>query len=310
MDKKRAIAGLTLSFVFLALFIYAISGISWFFKNSIKVQQSEVFLGSVSESIGGASTQDMTSKDVTSSPPEILAKSVVSVRTSLAGADTTVFEKSPDLKLPIASLTKLMTAIIVLDNYDLSGIVEISSAANAQDSIKQDVKLGDRLSAENLLKIMLVGSSNKSAYALAEQVGVEKFVQAMNDKAKDIGMNDTSYADPTGLSSKNVSTANDLVKLSKYILEKYPKIAQISKMQELSVPGFGTITNTDQLLGEISEVVCSKTGFTTQAKGCLLLVVNNSETGDYLINVVLGADDRFSEMRKIINWSSSVCNLN
>lgn len=310
MNVKRAIGGFILSFIFLLLFLYAISGISWFFENSEK-KQEQVFLGSITNSVGGAFTQDTAKEDENTAPSllEVFAEAAVSVKTDLNN-DTVVFEKLPEVSLPIASLTKLMTAIIALDNYDMAQKIIVSEKADLQEPMRTDVKFGDETSVENLLKIMLVGSSNKSAYALAEQLGIEKFVGKMNEKAKKLGMKNTRYADPTGLSSQNISTANDLVKLSKNILKNYPKIAQISRIQQLSVPGFGTITNTDQLLGEIPEVVCSKTGFTTQAKGCLLLVISNKDSGDYLINVVLGADDRFSEMRKIINWSSEVCNLN
>ena len=74
-----------------------------------------------------------------------------------------------------------------------------------------------------------------------------------------------------------------------------------TKIKDFNVPNLGMIKNSDELLGEIPEIVCSKTGFTTQAKGCLLLVMNNSKNNDYLINIILGADDRFSEMKKLIS---------
>jgi D-alanyl-D-alanine endopeptidase (penicillin-binding protein 7) len=165
---------------------------------------------------------------------------------------------------------------------------------------------------ESFLDIMLVGSSNKAAYALAEglvgNLGEKGFVGLMNKKAKEWGLSDTFFADPTGLSPKNVSTSNNLAKLAEYILKNYSKIADISSMKEINLPIFGTVTNTDQLVGEVPEIICSKTGFTEIAKGCLLLVINNKKNNDYFINVVLGADDRFAEMEKIINWANLTCN--
>jgi D-alanyl-D-alanine carboxypeptidase len=203
-----------------------------------------------------------------------------------------------------------MTAVIVLDKYDLSKNITVSKLADSQDPLKQDVKLGDNMPVESFLEIMLVKSSNKSAYALSEIMGEPVFVGLMNKKAKEIGLESTLFSDPTGLSSQNVSTAGDLTKLAEYILKNYPKIAQISRTRELNVPNFGKITNTDELLGEVPEVVCGKTGFTTQAKGCLLLVTDNQKNNDYIINVILGADDRFLEMRKLIDWQNAVCSSN
>ena len=132
----------------------------------------------------------------------------------------------------------------------------------------------------------------------------KNFINLMNQKAKDLGMVNTFFADPTGLSSKNVSTAVDLSELAEYILKNYAKIADISRTEQLDIPNFGKITNTDQLLTEIPETVCSKTGYTTEAKGCLLLAMYNIEKNNYLIHVILGADDRFTEMKKLIaaNW--------
>lgn len=291
MNLRRAVTGFLLSVAFLIFFMYATSSAQMFFQTA-----------------GISAIADVTAPETAPENkieiPEINAESAISVESNLLGARKIIFEKNSGTRLPIASLTKLMSAIVVLDNYDLSKNITVDKFADAQAPMKQDVKLGDIMPAESFLKIMLVGSSNKSAFALAEQIGEQKFVALMNQKAKDFGMASTFFSDPTGLSSNNVSTANDLAKLAEYILKNYPKIADISKVEELDVPGFGKITNTDQLLAEVPEAVCSKTGFTTEAKGCLLLVINNQKNNDYSINVILGADDRFSEMKKLI----STCN--
>jgi len=239
--------------------------------------------------------------------PRINAKSAISIESNLQDINKIIFEKDRNIQLPIASLTKLMTAVVVLDNYNLSAILRVDEIADSQDPLKQDVKLGDAMTVENFLDIMLVGSSNKSAYTLSELAGEQNFVALMNQKAKDLGMQNTFFADPTGLSAEDVSTASDLTKLADYVLKNYPKISNISKLKEIYVPGFGNVENTDQLLGEIPDIICSKTGFTAEAKGCLLLVVNNPSNNDYLIGVILGADDRFSEMKKLIDYSNATC---
>ena len=312
MNKKRAIAGFLLSFVFLTFFVYLASGVGSFLKNLSENRAD--FLGNVSGAEAVSTVNDITNSadanTVSGSPlarPDVNAEAAISIESNLLGTDKTIFDKDSEKQLPIASLTKLMTAIIVLDNYKLSSTAVVDKFADAQDPMKQDVKLGDKMTVESFLDIMLVESSNKSAYALSEVMGEPAFVALMNKKAKDIGLEKTFFADPTGLSAQNVSTASDLGKLAEYILKNNSKIGDISRVKEFDVPGFGKITNTDQLLGEIPEIVCSKTGFTTQAKGCLLLVINNPKNDGYIINVILGADDRFAEMEKIINWSSEVC---
>ena len=293
-----------MNFAVLTLFTYLISGAQLLFSGTAQTLNNGMYLGSVS----GAVESSAASKFVTTQQDyglKISAKSAISIETNLLDKSKILFKKNSDKQLPIASLTKLMTAIVAIDSYNLSRNVTVGQAADAQDPMKQDVSLGQTLSAESFLNIMLIESSNKSAYALAEVMGEHKFVGLMNEKAQQIGLSDTFFADPTGLSSDNVSTATDLAKLAEYILKNYPKIAEISKTKSLSIFGFGTVTNTDQLLAEFPETVCSKTGFTTEAKGCLLLAMNNAKNNDYIINVVLGADDRFSEMKKIINWADT-----
>jgi D-alanyl-D-alanine carboxypeptidase len=126
----------------------------------------------------------------------------------------------------------------------------------------------------------------------------------MNLKAKKIGLKNTFFADPTGLSAQNVSTVNDLMTLAKYILKNYPEIAQITTIKNYELDNLGKITNTNQLLTDVPEIIFSKTGFTNYANGCLLIAINNLENNNYLINIILGADDRFLEMKKLINWKN------
>ncbi len=293
IDYKRAIGGVILSLVFLMVFVYAISGINLIYSTS-----------SVLDSV--AVKDSVKNNSIAPMALDINSEAAISVKTNSSG-DQIVYEKNSNEKLPIASLTKLMTAIVVSDNYDLSQKITVDQNANAQSALKQDVQLGQTLPVENFLEIMLIESSNRSAYALAELIGEQKFVDLMNEKAKEIGLKDTIFADPTGLNPQNVSTASDLVKLAKYVLKNYPRIADISKSKSFYVPGFGDVQNTDELLGEIPEIVCGKTGFTNEAKGCLLLVMYDSNNDGYFINVVLGADDRFSEMEKIINSLDLIC---
>jgi len=308
MNLRRAIGGFLSSFVFLIFFVYMIFGIQGIFENFFQNQDKNEFLGSISDSVQNIAPSDAVGNIIEPAAElNINAESAISVESNFQDANKIIFEKNSNMQLPIASLTKLMTAIIVLDNYNLSDSVIVDENANSQNPVSSDVKLGEVMPVENFLDIMLIESSNRSAYALSEKIGEQKFVVLMNQKAKDIGLQNTFFSDPTGLSPENISTASDLVKLAEYILKKYPKITDITREKVLYVPGFGNIKNTDELLNEIPEVVCSKTGFTGEAKGCLLLVTNNPKNNDYLINIILGADSRFSEMEKLINWSSATC---
>jgi D-alanyl-D-alanine carboxypeptidase len=254
--------------MFLTIFAYIQTGIS----GALSSQEQKILTADISIAIVKETKPSAVS-------PQIDVKSAISIETDLQNPAKIIFEKDADLSLPIASLTKLMTAVVAIDNETLQG---------------------------EQLQMMIVGSLNDSANALAKEK--DNFVELMNQKAKDLGLENTFFEDPTGLSVNNVSTARDLAELAKYILKNYPEIAEISRIKELYVPGFGNIVNTDQLLQEFPQAICSKTGFTNDAKGCLLLVINNPQNNNYLINIILGADDRFSEMKKLINFSSASCN--
>jgi len=293
---KKIIAGFFLSILFLLFFVYIISCVKLVFENN--KFENETLLGSLS-----AASENFAQSGIEQNllPLDVSAEAAISVKSNLEGESTVVFQKNSDLKVPIASLTKLMTAVVVSNNYDLSQKITISSEADSQFPSKRDVKSGDVFPTGSLLEIMLIESSNRAAYALAEAIGKDAFVDLMNHEARKIGMENTNFTDPTGISSGNVSTVNDLVKLAEHVLKNYPRLANISKTKYFYTPGFGGIINTNELLGEIPEIVFGKTGFTDEAKGCLILAVINQNDNSYFINVVLGAEDRFFEMRKIVN---------
>lgn len=307
MNWTKAISGITLSLIFLSVIFFTLQG-AWSLT-----RDKNLFLGSILDSV--ADTEPVVLDDNPKVPLpyrnwdmlelDLGAVSGIAVETDLLRADKILFKKNNYTKFPIASLTKLMTAIISSENYNAAQIIVVSQDAVSQEGARGPLELGKPMAVNDLLYIMLIESSNKAAYALSEGMGAQTFVNLMNQKAKSLGMENTFFADPTGLSSENVSTADDLVKLAKYILGNHPEITKISRNKDYDLPGYGKLTNTDELLSEIPEIIGSKTGFTTDAKGCLLLLLNNSKKDNYLIYVVLGADDRFAEMKKIIDWVST-----
>ena len=244
-----------------------------------------------------------------SKPPEINAEAAISVKSNFSGEQKIIFEKNADKELPIASLTKLMTAVVVLENYDLLKKITISENADSQELMETDLKIGDTFPTIDILYIMLIQSSNKAAYALTEQMGEEKFTALMNQKALEIGLENTFFEDATGLSPKNISTAKDLAKLAGYILKNHFEIAEITRTKFFPLSNLGEIKNTNELLDEIPNIVGGKTGFTRMAKGCMLLITDDLASDGYFIHIILGADDRFLETKKLIDFADPVRSL-
>ena len=238
---------------------------------------------------------------------ELGAKSGISVLVNSQGSEKILFEKNSQRILPIASLTKLMTADIVLKNYDLSQEIKISEKAVNQEEKLGKLETGKIFSVKYLLYPLLMESSNDAAYALAEVIGLRTFIDSMNLEAKNLLLDNTHFLNPTGLDSENsndsinYSTAKDLVKLTGYLLKEQPLIWEI-----LSTPKFDLygpeLININKLLEEIPGIVGGKTGYTEKALGCFLLVTKAPNSNDYLINVILGSEDRFGEMKKLIDW--------
>jgi len=240
--------------------------------------------------------------------PQIEAKSALSVKVDRAGSQRILFEKNPDEILPIASLTKLMAALIVFENYDLSEKIRISREATDQPEDTGQLKIGEKLSIENLLYMMLIESSNDAAYAISDLIGKDALVDLMNIEAKFLDLKNTHFVDPGGWGPENYSTARDLVQFSQYLLEKKSEIFKITKIPEFDLYDPDGIfhhhlLNTNELLKEYPQIIGGKTGETSQAKGCLLLILRDPKDNSLLINVILGSEDRFGEMEKLIKYA-------
>ncbi len=241
---------------------------------------------------------------------EISAKAAICVYSN-GNKEKILFEKNSDKKLPIASLSKLMTALVALEHYDMEQIVKISKRAAEQPGIDAGkLKTGEKFHAKDVLWAMLIGSNNSAAYALAEMINEQGFVGLMNLEAKKIHLENTVFKNPTGLDhSQQYSTAKDLVKLTNELLDKHPVIWEILVKPEFELCSVDKafsykFFNTNELLGEIPLIVGGKTGETPNANGCFILVLKTQDNG-YLINVILGSNDRFGEMKKLIHEQMS-----
>lgn len=222
-----------------------------------------------------------------------------------------LYQKNIKEKLPVASLTKIMTAIVVLESLGLDDIVTVSKKAVATEGENGRLIVGEDIGVRSLLYAMLVESSNDAAIALADAVDGD-FVALMNQKAKEVGLEDTHFVDPAGISKWNYSTATDLVRLAVYSFNE-PLIWQMLGTKEIEVYSQDGkikhyLVNTNKLLGESAnwrtQIIGGKTGFTDEAGSCILTMIKIPEkTGEYLISVILGAEDRELETKKLIEWT-------
>lgn len=218
-----------------------------------------------------------------------------------------LFSKSPNRQLPPASTTKLMTAIIAIENVHLSKVTTISNNASHVEPSKAGFKEGDKITIEGLLYAALVGSANDAALALAEAVaGSEtRFVQLMNEKAVSIGASDTRFINSHGLPGAGQhTTALDLSKIMNYGM-RYPKLREIMatpKAHIVTEEGKAIlIRNTDKLLWLDERVIGGKTGYTRSAKHCFVCVAENEKKT--IIVTLLGSPSRkklWMETEKLI----------
>jgi len=215
-------------------------------------------------------------------------------------------KKEPGRRWPLASLSKLMTAEVAIDVIDQkSEVVFRQTSAESRDQTTGKATSSDsRYSAADMMKTMLVGSVNEAAESLADFYGRARFMDLMNKKAAALNMKDTYFDDPSGLSTANQSTADDILLLARDIYENYPEIFAITrnpniKITELVKNGKQTVKSTNIFAGK-PEFLGGKTGFTDQANGNLLSVF--SLAGRPVFVLVLGSDDRFGETTKLFDW--------
>ncbi len=189
-----------------------------------------------------------------------------------------LFEKNSDAVLPIASITKLMTALVVLEAHQKMDEV-LTVTKDDIDHIKHTssrLRVGSSLTRANMLHIALMSSENRAASALGRNYpgGLSAFVAAMNAKARALGMTHTQYVEPTGLSSQNVSSPRDLAKLV-LAAQRYPLIREYSTNTEYEVePGGRTLQyrNSNRLVKNPDwDIVVQKTGYIVEAGRCLVM---------------------------------------
>lgn len=231
----------------------------------------------------------------TSTADTVRSRSVVVIDTSKGDI---LYAKNPHLKCPPASTTKLMTAIVTLENKDMSDMVTISRKVSQTPPHKAGLKEGDRISVENLLYASLINSANDAAVALAEAVAGSEanFVKLMNKKAVSIGAKNTKFINASGLpGAGQYTTAYDLARIMHYALRN-PKIKEIigTRVARVETEDGNSIflRNTNKLLWTEDSLVGGKTGYTRRAMHCFVCAAERDN--DTVIVSILGNPSRNS----------------
>lgn len=227
----------------------------------------------------------------------------------------TLYQKNPTQVRPIASLTKLMTALVVLDARQSLGQM-LTIDQNDRDNIKHTysrVRFGTKVTRRDALHLALMSSENRMASALARHYpgGRAAFIRAMNNKAKQLGMRNSRFYDSTGLSTRNVSTAQDLAKLISAAYRQ-PLIRQFTQDPNMEMrfaaPAYSLMfNNTNPLVKNPDwDVRLSKTGYTDEAGRCLLMRAkpDNKELAIVLLNSV-GKRTPVGDANRIRKWLKS-----
>ncbi|WP_312687838.1 D-alanyl-D-alanine endopeptidase [Kosakonia sp.] len=250
-----------------------------------------------------------TTAPVTAAQPEIASGSAMIVDLQ---TNQVIYSSHPDLVRPIASITKLMTAMVVLDArqpLDEKLSVDISQTPEMK-GIYSRVRLNSEISRRNMLLLALMSSENRAAASLAHHYpgGYNAFIAAMNAKAKALGMTNTRYVEPTGLSIHNVSTARDLTKLL-IATKQYPLIGQLSTTREematFANPAYTLpFRNTNHLVYRDNwNIQLTKTGFTNAAGHCLVMrtVINNKPVALVVMDA-FGKFTHFADASRLRTW--------
>ncbi len=276
-------------FIFAPISVYADDEIEEYYNDSAVIEAIE------------ASTSANSINDL----PQINAKYAVVIDRN---SKQILYGKNETICCKMASTTKIMTAIVVIENSNLDDTVTVSSKAAGTGGSRLGLSTGDQITVENLLYGLLLCSGNDSATSLAEYVGgsIEGFAELMNQKSDELGLSSTHFVSPHGLDDDNhYTTAYELALLTDYALknEIFAKIVN-TKTYTITINGYPkTLNNTNELLGNYNGVYGVKTGFTNGANRCLVTACKKDNLD--VICVVLGCDtkkDRTNDSISLLNY--------
>lgn len=218
-----------------------------------------------------------------------------------------LYQKNQDARLPIASITKMVTALVILKSHGLNQTVTVPAGISLPaDSERAGITAGEKFTVNEALHILLIKSANDMAEALAtwDAGSRDKFITKMNEQAKQWGLNNTHFANPTGLDDKNnYSSASDLVLLTTILLQNKSFRGIVDTPQYAAKDQAGNqynLVNTNKLLS-LDYVHGVKTGLTAEAGQTLVTLAEKNNHS--LIGVVLNSPNRFQESKNMIDWA-------
>ncbi len=273
----------------------------------ILINFSTVCADDVDNEVDFEDTIEVTALNVSELPKTNSRRYIVYDRIS----KSMIIGKNEDIKSAMASTTKIMTTIVILEKADLNEKVTVSAKAGGTGGSRLGLKRGDKASVRDLLYGLMLRSGNDAAVALAEHVGgsVKGFAELMNEKAIELGLTNTHFVTPHGLDDANhYTTALELAKLTDYAMdnETFAKIVGTKSTTIYINNQSRQINNTNELLGVLNGVVGVKTGFTNNAGRCL--VTETKRNNMDIITIVLGADtkkDRTKDSANLIEYTFS-----
>lgn len=235
--------------------------------------------------------------------PSLSSKAVFAVDVA---SGSVLFAKNPDEPLLPASTTKIVTALVSLDHYNLDDILTVGKTSVAGSTM--GLLQGEKITVLNLIYGLLISSSNDAAEVLAANYpgGRDNFIAAMNRLADNAALTETHFTNPTGFDSYlHFSTARDLADLAIYAVNKNPIFASIVSTQSSTVTSFDggirhELVSTNKLLGKTPGVIGVKTGSTANSGESLVTLVDRD--GHKVMIVMLGSHDRFTETEALIEW--------
>ena len=261
---------------------------------------STVCADDVDNEVDFEDTIEVTASNVSELPKTNSRRYIVYDRIS----KSMIIGKNEDVKSAMASTTKIMTTIVILEKADLNEKVTVSAKAGGTGGSRLGLKRGDKASVRDLLYGLMLRSGNDAAVALAEHVGgsVKEFAELMNEKAIELGLTNTHFVTPHGLDDANhYTTALELAKLTDYAMdnETFAKIVGTKSTTIYINNQSRQINNTNELLGVLNGVVGVKTGFTNNAGRCL--VTETKRNNMDIITIVLGADTKKDRTKDSVN---------
>jgi D-alanyl-D-alanine carboxypeptidase (penicillin-binding protein 5/6) len=295
IGKRRFLYLAILSFIFIATSTISLSASNNLFGENI--------LDSISELVGIRKVF---------SPLPVLAEGatfpILSAQAVLAideDSQVPLFEKNAQSPVLPASTTKIVTALVALDTYPLDQVLTVGNIK--VEGQKMRLIKGEKITVENLLYGLLVYSANDAAEVLADSFpgGRDAFIDAMNKKAKELHLENTSFYNPTGLDGNgHVTTAKDLIRVSEVAMRNFIFAQIVATKEKVVKSEDGKIThnlvNINELLGKVPGVMGIKTGWTENARENLVTYLERDNHKIYI--AVLGSQDRFGETKELIDW--------